>query len=105
MELMITPRAIEKINDLSSEQPSILLWYDTEGCGCGVNGVPTFRIINDSLSTYKRISSNLLPVFVPEQHAVFFGKYMKLDFSAETFRLVSNEGILNPFISPANVVS
>ncbi|MFD2045930.1 iron-sulfur cluster biosynthesis family protein [Ornithinibacillus salinisoli] len=103
MELTITEIAMEKINEIGNPSLKLLLWYETEGCGCGVNGVPTFQLINEPTSYDKTIICREIPTFVRDQQVVFFAKDMKLDFINGAFRLLSREGILNPFISPASI--
>jgi len=98
MNLTITPAAMDQLKRLNNHDGNLLLWYDTDGCGCGVNGVPTIRFINESDSSFTEIESDWASTFIHKQQAIFFAEEMKLDFSNQTFRLSSPEGILNPFI-------
>jgi len=99
MKLTITPEAKEQLIQLKNNNSGLLLWYDTEGCGCGVNGVASIRFSKNTDSSYKEIESDWTPTYIHRQQAVFFAEEMKLDFDNQTFRLLSPEGILNPFIS------
>ncbi|QGS68846.1 hypothetical protein CV093_11515 [Oceanobacillus sp. 143] len=55
MELTITKEAEDVIKEMNTDNhESILLWYDTIDCGCGVNGLPTFRLIDDIKPIIKR---------------------------------------------------
>lgn len=104
MRLTVTPEAIEKLkrNDMTSYR-YLVLWYDTEGCGCGVNGVPTIRYTNEKLANYLEVENEFYPTLIHQQQATFFAADMKLDFANGTFRLSSPEGILNPFISQQSI--
>ncbi|SES82035.1 Uncharacterized protein YqkB [Oceanobacillus limi] len=106
MELTVTNNAIEKMKEIDPSQSyNLLLWYDTDECGCGVNGMPTFRLTKDPKNNNKKVNSNYtMPTYISEQQAVFFSKDMKLDYQGSTFRLISKEGILNPFISTTSIV-
>lgn len=104
MELTVTPDAQEALQKLNGgNYHYLLLWYDAEGCGCGVNGVPTIRFSNQKMKNYIDVVNNLFPTLIHEQQASFFADDMKLDFINGTFRLSSPEGILNPFISQQSV--
>lgn len=99
MKLRITEEAkqqLEKIQD--SERPLIRLFYDTEGCGCGVNGLPTIRLEKEERDTDRKVENEDYSVIIDNQQATFFKKDMKLDFIKGTFRLSSPDGILNPII-------
>lgn len=104
MQLTVTSgaeRILKKLNEKNHQY--LILWYDTEGCGCGVNGMPAVRFSNEKMKNYLDVENDFLPTFVHKQQASFFAENMKLDFSHGTFRLSGPEGILNPFISQQSV--
>ncbi|WP_042223523.1 iron-sulfur cluster biosynthesis family protein [Oceanobacillus manasiensis] len=104
MKLHITTSAkeeLEKRND--NKNRYVVLWYDTEGCGCGVNGVPTVRFTDDYTETFTEIESDSFPVLIQKHQIVFFAESMKLDSINGMLRLSSPEGILNPFIAPQSI--
>ncbi|WP_096270524.1 iron-sulfur cluster biosynthesis family protein [Paucisalibacillus globulus] len=104
MELTITDKAINKINELNtSDQNYLLLRYDTVGCGCGVNGVPTIGLVDHKGDSHIDVKTASMPTIINKMQSVFFAEDMKLDFVGGTFRLSSPEGILNPFISTTNL--
>lgn len=107
MKLVITPEAEEQLNQLKRATDNYLfLWYDTEGCGCGVNGVPTVKFIQDKKDTYDEVeSNNSIPVLIDGHQKVFFANEMKLDAKKGNFRLSSKEGILNAFIPIQHLAS
>ncbi|MFD1171637.1 iron-sulfur cluster biosynthesis family protein [Oceanobacillus picturae] len=104
MELHITPAAEEELGKRNvNKNRYVVLWYDTEGCGCGVNGVPTIRFTNGDTNDYFEIESDSFPVLIQEHQKVFFAESMKLDVINGMLRLSSPEGILNPFIAPQSI--
>ncbi|WP_010093142.1 iron-sulfur cluster biosynthesis family protein [Ornithinibacillus scapharcae] len=105
MKLTITELAQEKINELGQEYKYIMLRYDTAGLGCGVNGMPTFSLVNELPEDYMKVENDTIPTVVHKMKSVFFAEDMKLDFINSTFRLSSPDGILNAFIAPGSVIS
>ncbi|MBS3679652.1 iron-sulfur cluster biosynthesis family protein [Ornithinibacillus massiliensis] len=106
MKLTITENAQHKLNELNINNVTyILLRYDTEGLGCGVNGMPTFRFVSQKEETHQEVENDTFPTIINSMQAVFFAEEMKLDYVNGTFRLSSPEGILNPFISTTSVVN
>jgi uncharacterized protein YqkB len=105
MELSITESAIDKIKELNhNNYKYLLLRYDTVGCGCGVNGVPTISLVEQAEESHMEVENLAIPTIVDEMQSVFFAENMKLDFVGATFRLSSPEGILNPFIPTTNIL-
>ncbi|MFZ0368302.1 MAG: iron-sulfur cluster biosynthesis family protein [Halobacillus sp.] len=104
MKLRITDEAKKKLEDMKDpSRPIIRLYYDTEGCGCGVNGLPTIRFTDQILKTDNLVVNAEYKVIIDNQQATFFKPDMKLDFIKNSFRLSSPDGILNPIISPKDV--
>ncbi|AXI09405.1 iron-sulfur cluster biosynthesis family protein [Oceanobacillus zhaokaii] len=105
MELTITKEAEDVIKEMNTDNhESILLWYDTIDCGCGVNGLPTFRLIDDIKAHYQKVDNGSFSTYISEQQAVFFTKSMKLDYKNGTFKLSSPEGMLNAFIATNSII-
>ena len=105
MKLMITPEAEQQLKQLNQDADSnLLLWYDIEDCGCGVNGLPTIRFIKEKKSFYTPIENDRITTYIDADQAVFFAEEMKLDIHKGMFRLSSKEGILNPFIPAQNLL-
>lgn len=104
MELRITDEAKQQLVAMKDpERPIIRLFYDTEGCGCGVNGLPTIRLEKEVRDTDEDVDNEDYRVIIDQQQATFFKPDMKLDFVKGSFRLSSPEGILNPIISTKDV--
>ncbi|CDQ39735.1 MULTISPECIES: iron-sulfur cluster biosynthesis family protein [Virgibacillus] len=100
MKLTISKEAYDLLEPLlSSEAPYLLLWYDTEGCGCGVNGVPIIRLTDQIKSTYQAVNNHYFQIYIEKQQTTFFAEQMSLQVvNNNMLRLSSPEGILNPFI-------
>ncbi|MGM1044934.1 Uncharacterized protein YqkB [Paenibacillus uliginis N3/975] len=94
MMIQLTPDAEKKLKERIGNQPGrVRLIYDTEGCGCAVNGIPGLRIINEPDSEDVTVSAGDSVAFViNRRQEVFFEDAMTLDvFSGlSTFRLDSN---------------
>lgn len=104
MKLSVTPEAATQLQSLKNQTCHyLLLWYDTDGCGCGVNGLPTIRYTNSKKDNYIEVENADFPTLIHEQQAIFFADDLKLDLINGTFRLSSPEGVLNPFISQTSV--
>lgn len=105
MQLTVTGEASEKLNQLKGKDDFLLLWFDTEGLGCTMNGMPTIRLTSEKKPNYLPLESSDVEAYVVEEKAVFFAEKMKLDVQADGFRLSSPEGILNAFIPSGKLSS
>lgn len=93
MMIQLTPGAEKKLKEKIGNKPGrVRLIYDTEGCGCAVNGIPGLRIINEPDSEDITVSAGDNVAFViNRRQEVFFEESMTLDVisSLNTFRLDS----------------
>ncbi|SDD45216.1 Uncharacterized protein YqkB [Terribacillus halophilus] len=104
MKLTITETALEKIQALQDEAHRyIVLYYDTVGIGCKLNGIPTVRLAEEPRARDIKVESETIPALVNVQQEVFFAEEVKLDFSNNVFRLSSKEGFLNALIPQAHL--
>lgn len=104
MKISVTPEAAAQLQSLNDQTYHyLLLWYDTDGCGCGVNGLPTIRYTNEKQGYHIEVENADYPTLIHKQQAIFFADDLKLDLINGTFRLSSPEGVLNPFISQKSV--
>ncbi|MCR8842859.1 iron-sulfur cluster biosynthesis family protein [Paenibacillus sp. SC116] len=92
MDLQFTEPALQAIKNRGVDEHAVIkLAYDTEGCGCAVNGVPALWIMKeeDVSSSDELISSNApYRIIIHRQHAVFYEDYLTLDLTADkSFRL------------------
>ncbi|MGG1675052.1 iron-sulfur cluster biosynthesis family protein [Neobacillus sp. NRS-1170] len=102
MEITITAEAAEKINERTANREGYLkLKYDTDGCGCAVNGVIALWYVTELENTDIEIETNDRTVYVEKSKMVFFDEQMKIDFSKATncFQLKSPGQILNGHMS------
>lgn len=79
------------------------LLYDTDGCGCAVNGIA--RIVPGPFRSLEEgealAAEDPYPVAYETRQEVFFEEELKLDYdaSAQTFVLKSDSQFYNPHIS------
>lgn len=102
MEIIITEAATEKINErIEGREGYLKLKYDTDGCGCAVNGVVALWFVPQLDEDDKAIETNNRTVYVEKSKTVFFDEQMKIDFSKTTncFQLKSPQQILNGYMS------
>lgn len=105
MELIITQSAENKIKELNtSEQEYLWLFYDTDDCGCGVSGMPTVRLTDQTNDYFKFVDNKSFQVIIHKQQATFFAEQMKLDYLGNSFRLSGPEGVLNPIIPESDLL-
>ncbi|MFB5195580.1 iron-sulfur cluster biosynthesis family protein [Neobacillus sp. KR4-4] len=102
MEINITAAAAEKINQrVHGREGYLKLKYDTDGCGCAVNGVVALWFVPNLDSDDIPIETNDRTVYVEKSKTVFLDEQMKIDFSnaANCFQLKSPQQILNGHMS------
>ena len=98
MEISITETAIAKINQKIGVQTGYLkLVYDTDDCGCAVNGVVVLWFVPELEADDIKIETNDRPVYIPKAKEVFFDEKMTIDFSetSQIFQLKSPQQFLN----------
>ncbi|KKB36212.1 iron-sulfur cluster biosynthesis family protein [Bacillus thermotolerans] len=96
MNIHITERAAERLESKLESGTYLKLHYDTEGCGCGVNGVPVLWIVDEAAEGDVKIQTNAMPVLVEASQMVFFAEKLTIGVSgANLYRLSSPEEILN----------
>lgn len=81
MIIQLTQDAERKLKEKIGDKPgSVRLIYDTEGCGCAVNGIPGLRIIDKPDDEDVSVSAgDSLSFFINRRQEVFFEDNMKLD--------------------------
>ncbi|MCL6573785.1 MAG: iron-sulfur cluster biosynthesis family protein [Bacillus sp. (in: Bacteria)] len=98
MEIAITVAAVEKINERTKNREGYLkLKYDTDDCGCAVNGVIALWFVPEIDVDDIAIETNERTVYLEKVKVVFFDEEMKIDFSTTNncFQLKSPQQILN----------
>jgi uncharacterized protein YqkB len=68
------------------------LVFDTEDCGCSVNGVPTLWAIKAPDIGELKAESNAFEVWYVPQHAVFFDEQLRISYFSNnrSFQLASD---------------
>jgi uncharacterized protein YqkB len=102
LEINITAEAAKKINErIEGQEGYLKLKYDTDGCGCAVNGVVALWFVPDLDADDIAIETNDRTVYAEKSKMVFFDEQMKIDFSSSTncFQLKSPQQILNGYMS------
>jgi uncharacterized protein YqkB len=102
VEIVITEAAAEKIRKRTEGRDGFLkLKYDTDGCGCAVNGVAALWFVSEIEDTDIAIETNDRTIYVEKSKTVFFDEQMKIDFSdsSNCFQLKSPQQILNGHMS------
>jgi uncharacterized protein YqkB len=98
VEIAITTVAVEKINERTEGRAGYLkLKYDTDDCGCGVNGVFALWLVPEVYVDDIAIETNNQTIYLEKSKMVFFDEKMKIDFSKTNncFQLKSLQQILN----------
>ncbi|WP_141431842.1 iron-sulfur cluster biosynthesis family protein [Bacillus sp. 03113] len=108
MQIEITEAAAAKLSEQINGQTGFLkLKYDTEGCGCVVNGVPALWFVSKLHDDDLEIQTNAGSIYVERSKEVFFDEKMKIDFveAANYYQLKSPSQYLNPTMSFYNKTS
>jgi uncharacterized protein YqkB len=98
VEIFITEAAADKINEkIAGREGYLKLVYDTDGCGCAVNGVVALWFVPEVEDDEIAIQTNDRTIYVEKSKTVFLDEQMKVDFSKPTnwFQLKSPQQILN----------
>ncbi|WIV17868.1 iron-sulfur cluster biosynthesis family protein [Paenibacillus polygoni] len=95
MRIKVSKAAEDLLKKKLGDTPGVFrLIYDTEGCGCAVNGVPAFHIVSNPEDLDITIESNVpeLNFIIDGHRAVFFEEELILstDPGDRSLRLSSN---------------
>ena len=95
MEVLFTEAAYKYISGyLNIEGALLILFYDTEGCGCAVNGVPVLLVTSkNNIETHEQIKTNGIPLYMYKKHTVFFDDELKVDFLNGKLKLSSKNQV------------
>ena len=97
-----TDQALTKITEkINSASGYLLLKYDTDGCGCVVDGVTALWLVQELDDDFVKVETNSLPIYVEKSKMYFLDDSMKIKFepTANCFMLISPNQILNPRLS------
>ncbi|MEW9698876.1 iron-sulfur cluster biosynthesis family protein [Paenibacillus sp. SI8] len=102
MKITFTDTAIERITALmGSRQGMLKLVFDTEDCGCSVNGVPTLWIVTEAETGDLHAEVDPFQLIYKPKDEIFFEALMKLDYHPgnKSYILKSNSQIYNAHMS------
>ncbi|MFC5448224.1 iron-sulfur cluster biosynthesis family protein [Paenibacillus aestuarii] len=98
MKITCTDAAIAKLQPFLEDGNTLIkLVFDTEGCGCSVNGVPTLWLVGEAAGGEIQAESEPLKLIYKAKDEIFFEDQMKLDYqdSSKSYILKSNSQIYN----------
>ncbi|MCE7794260.1 iron-sulfur cluster biosynthesis family protein [Salipaludibacillus sp. CUR1] len=107
MILEVTKRAQNKLEELGFKpnESVLLIIYETDGCGCAVNGVSRLQEVKPETLTEeeKMVETESSPyrTAIQKRAEWAYDEKLKIDFSlsANTFQLKSPNEMLNPRMS------
>ncbi|MBO7746384.1 iron-sulfur cluster biosynthesis family protein [Paenibacillus sp. MWE-103] len=83
MQFTFTPDAVGQLEGpLADTGKSLKLLYDTEGCGCVMNGVPTLALVREPDPQDKLGEGAPYSVWYEPNYEVFFEPELKIDYNA-----------------------
>jgi uncharacterized protein YqkB len=102
MHITLTEPAINQLQPLMNTQSAILkLAYDSEGCGCAVNGVPMLWLVSEADAQDLEADTAPYPIVYNPKHEIFFDDRLTIDYRPETkcYILKSDNQIYNSGMS------
>ncbi|WP_256757446.1 iron-sulfur cluster biosynthesis family protein [Cohnella sp. WQ 127256] len=93
MNIQWSEQAIQEVQAKFGEDTKDLkLVFDSEGCGCSVDGVATIWAISAPLSDDLHAESNHFEIWYEKRHEVFFDDHMRITYQPEhrAFKLASD---------------
>ncbi|GGJ79885.1 uncharacterized protein YqkB [Anoxybacillus voinovskiensis] len=100
MNITFTERAMQLLSpNIANKQ--LKLKYDTDGCGCLVDGVTALWLVDQAEEDDVVVETNYVPVLLEKSRLVFYDDNMVIDAveGAGCFLLKSPNQILNPRMS------
>lgn len=80
MKITFSPAASERLSsELPGESARLKLLYDTDGCGCVMNGVPTLLRIDRPEEGDVKAAGGPYEVWYEKRYEVFFEDELKVD--------------------------
>jgi uncharacterized protein YqkB len=84
MKIECTPEAIDQLKArFGSPLPAFRFVYDTEGCGCAVNGVPALWATSSCVPGDVPAESQTLAIWHDPRHALFFEDRLRISWLPE----------------------
>ncbi|WP_240941691.1 iron-sulfur cluster biosynthesis family protein [Paenibacillus sp. HB172176] len=81
IHITFSPTAVRKLAPILEQTGSRLkLFYDTEGCGCGMSGVPVLQATRQLAPKDKQGEGDPFPFLYEAWYAVFYDDELSIDF-------------------------
>jgi uncharacterized protein YqkB len=96
MKIVCSPDAVQKLRTrYGPDVAAFRLVYDTEGCGCAVNGVPALWAVDEAAAGDIAADSEPFVIWHDPRHAVYFDETLRIDYRSDmkSFRLASDSQI------------
>jgi uncharacterized protein YqkB len=105
MKISWSEEAVRQIRErFGSDAAHLRLVYDTEGCGCAVNGVPALWVVDERAPGDIAVDCEPFGVSIDPKHEVFFEDVLRIDYRSDVrcFRLSSDNQIYTSRLIPAD---
>lgn len=103
MKITFTDTAIHRLTPFTSDQNEAMLKlvFDTEDCGCSVNGVPTLWLVSQANDDDLTAETETFKLIYKAKDEIFFEENMKIDYHEgnKSYILKSNNQIYNAGMS------
>ncbi|CAN7694065.1 iron-sulfur cluster biosynthesis family protein [Paenibacillus sp. LjRoot56] len=102
MNITFTDTAKQRLTPWMEQNNTLIkLVFDTEGCGCSVNGVPTLWLVSEANGDDISAVTDTFPLIFKAKDEIFFEDNMKIDFHEgnKSYILKSNNQIYNAGMS------
>lgn len=95
MIIQLSPEADLKLKEMLGSRPgAVRLIYDTEGCGCAVNGVPGLQVVDGAADGDTVIQTNAsIPLVIHGKQEVFSRKSLSWTCTPAPLVFVSQAAI------------
>lgn len=95
MQIELTPSARNRLSELAAGNHPLKLAYDTEGCGCAVNGVARLWKVAAADPSDEVACREPVTILYDRRQEIFFEDRLSLDFreNTGTFTLKSDNQI------------
>jgi uncharacterized protein YqkB len=99
----VAKNRLETITD-NIERYVLQLKYDTDGCGCVVNGVAMLVVSQNPVEDYLKVETNYHSIYLPKEAIVYWDEDMTIDYLEKynCFQLKSKIQMINPRMSLIN---
>ncbi|QOY36148.1 iron-sulfur cluster biosynthesis family protein [Anaerobacillus isosaccharinicus] len=97
MQITFSIDAQNYLNGLINKDEIFVLFYDTEDCGCAVNGIPLLNIeLESSKGDLVKIDTNAFELYMFKKDMIFFDDDMRIHYENNQLRLSSDFQIYTP---------